>query len=343
MMSRILAACTLLIATAVHAEDYLDIVSSYHHDLPVYGEQSTKFVESFNEISPNLKFRHHDPGKLVPASQALEAVASGQVDAAFSVSGYWWDRMPAAILFASFPFDFDPSGRLAWLLEGNGSALYQEMYARAGYDVTVLPCGLNPGETSGWFREEVTSVEDLAGLKIRMFGLGGQVMEKLGVETRPMLADELSYAIKTGELDGAEFGTIAADVFLGLHETANFAYFPSWHQPTGTTELLVNRAVWDGLAGSERRAMEIVCMANITANLANGAVANARAYNEVKKEGRVEFRTWPPDVLIAIRGAWDELVEEKAARDPFFATVWEDIKAFNSERKGWLAVSTSQN
>ncbi len=343
MTLKVFSACALLVTTVAHAEDYLDIVSSYHHDLPIYGTQSTHFVDAFNAISTNVQFRRHDPGKLVPASQALEAVASGQVDAAFSVAGYWWDRLPAAILFSSFPFDFDPGGRLAWLLEGNGGALYQEMYSRAGYDVKVLPCGLNPGETSGWFRSEITSVEDLDGLKMRIFGLGGEVMEKLGVETRKLLADELSYAIKTGELDGAEFGTMAADVFLGLHENANYVYFPSWHQRSGTTELLVNGATWERLPDMARHAMEITCLSNITLNMADAEMANARAYRQVRAAGQVEFRTWSPEILAAFEAAWNEVVAEKVALDPFFARVWKDIEAFRSEREGWLAVSKSQH
>lgn len=330
-------------ATSGNAEEFLDLASAFQRDLPIVGDQSGRFVDRFNEISDDVKIRYHGPGELVPVSQSLEAVSQGLVDATFSLAGYWRGRIPSAPLFSSFPFGFGALDSISWMKEGNGLALYQEMYDREGYDVKVVPCGMTPAETSGWFRKRIKSPEDLEGLRMRIFGFGRDVFAKFGVETNLLFADDLSLAIDRGELDAAEFSVLAADVHLELHKVTDYVYFPGWHQPSTLFELLVNSEVWSGLDAPTRRAVEVACSANILDNLANAEARNLQAFKEIVARNSVQISTWSPEMLSAFEAAWLEVVEDQVNSDRFFRKVWEDIERFRQEKEEWNRVSNSRD
>ncbi|MDV7141163.1 C4-dicarboxylate ABC transporter [Tropicimonas sp. TH_r6] len=328
----------LFVSCAAAETTHLDLVSSFQGDLPIVGEQSARFVEIFNAISDEVQFRFHPPGSLTPVSQSLESVSNGYVDAAYSISGYWQDRLPSAALFSAFPFGFGPLERIAWTYESNGLALYQEMYDRGGYEVKVVPCGMLSAETSGWFKKEINRPEDLDGLRMRTFGFAGEVFARLGVETELLFADGIAFALRNDALDAAEFSVIAADVYLGLQEHTDFAYFPGWHQPSTLMELLVNRHVWDGLEQPVQQSIETACFANILEALSHGALENQLAYRSVVDSKEARFRSWSPEMLDAFRTVWGEVVEENVNRDKFFRRVWADISKFQRERNEWLRV-----
>ena len=165
------------------AQDTLELTSSFAKNLPILGTAGVDFVDKINGISGEVQFELFDPNKLVPTLEALDAVSNGSVDAAFATSGYWQGKIPAASLFAAVPFGPEAGEYLGWVFYDDGAALWQEMYDQAGYDVVATPCGIIAPETSGWFKNEINGVEDLKGLNMRFFGLGAEVMQKLGVST----------------------------------------------------------------------------------------------------------------------------------------------------------------
>ncbi len=341
--SRIAATFSCLSLTCVAAgAAQLDLASAFPEDLPVVGEQSADFVKTFNAISEETQFRFHPPGSLVPVSQSLESVSKGYIDAAYSISGYWQDRLPSAALFSAFPFGFDPVERITWMYEGNGLALYQEMYDRAGYAVKVVPCGMLPAETSGWFKKEINRPEDLDGLRMRVFGFAGEVFARFGVTTELLFGDGISFALGNGDLDAAEFSVLAADVYLGLQENTEFVYFPGWHQRSTLMELLVNEQVWEGLAEPVQHSIEVACLANVLEALSHGALQNQAAYRQLLESSEVQFRSWSPEMMAAFRSAWAEVVEEHVNHDRFFRKVWADITTFQRERNEWLPIQNPQ-
>ncbi|MEM6945936.1 MAG: hypothetical protein AAF565_19505, partial [Pseudomonadota bacterium] len=125
-----------------------------------------------------LRMKVYEPGKLVAPFEILDAVSSGKINSGYTTAGYWAGKIPAAPLFSAVPFGPEAGEYMAWLYYGNGLTLYQEMYDQAGYNVKVIPCAVIAPETSGWFAKEIAGVEDLEGLKMRFFGLGGKVMQK---------------------------------------------------------------------------------------------------------------------------------------------------------------------
>ena len=172
---------TKLLATAVglammagsaQAQTTIEMTSAFGKNLPILGTAAIDFTNNINSISSDVEFEHFDPGKLVPTLEALDAVSSGSVDAAYATSGYWQGKINSASLFAAVPFGPEAGEFLGWVLYDDGAKYWQQMYDDNGYNVVALPCGIIAPETSGWFKKEISSVEDLKGLNMRFFGLG---------------------------------------------------------------------------------------------------------------------------------------------------------------------------
>ena len=327
----IIAGLTLLAGNAL-AQDKLEMTSAFGKSLPILGTAATDFVSKINSISSDVEFEHFDPGKLVPTLEALDAVSSGSVDAAFATSGYWQGKMNSASLFAAVPFGPEAGEFMGWILYDDGAALWQEMYDTNGYNVVATPCGVIAPETSGWFRKEINSVEDLKGLNMRFFGLGAKVMQKLGVSTSLLGAKDIFPALERGAIDATEFSMPRIDARLGFHKIAKYNYFPGWHQPSTLFELLINRDVYEGLSETAKSQIEVACLANIMTNYAEGEATNYAAMVSNVEDNGVKLMQWSPEILATYETTWNEVVKELAADDPFFQKVWSDLQDY---RKGY--------
>ncbi len=325
-----------LMGSAANAQTTLEMTSAFGKNLPILGTAATDFVAKINGISTEVQFKHFDPKKLVPTLEALDAVSSGSVDSSFATSGYWQGKINSASLFAAVPFGPEAGEFLGWILYGNGGKLWQEMYDNNGYNVKILPCGIIAPETSGWFKKEINSVEDLKGLNMRFFGLGAKAMQKLGVSTSLLGASDIFPALERGAIDATEFSMPRIDARLGFHKIAKYNYFPGWHQPSTLFELLINKDVYEGLSDRAKNQIEVACLANMTTNLAEGEATNYAAMVENTEKNGVQIKQWSPEMLASFKGAWDEVVGELAADDPFFQKVWADLQEY---RKGYAVWS----
>lgn len=328
-----LTSCVL--TTAASAQEQLEMTSAFGKNLPILGTAAVDFVEKINGISSEVEFEHFDPGKLVPAVEALDAVSNGSVDAAYATTGYWQGKINAASLFAAVPFGPEAGEFLGWILYDDGAKYWQQMYDDNNYNVKTFPCGVIAPETSGWFKKEINTVADLKGLNMRFFGLGAKAMEKLGVSTSLLGASDIFPALERGAIDATEFSMPLIDARLGFHKIAKYNYFPGWHQPATLFELLVNRDVWDELNEEAQNAIEVACLANVTTNLAEGEAKNFAAMVENTENNGVVIKQWPAELLEAFEGAWSEVAAELAAEDPFFKEVWDDLAEYRAGYKTW--------
>ena len=339
-MKKLIAAAVagLLTTSAASAQDVLEMTSAFGKNLPILGTAATDFVDNINGISSEVEFEHFDPGKLVPALEALDAVSSGSVDAAYATSGYWQGKINAASLFAAVPFGPEAGEFLGWILYDDGAKYWQQMYDDNGYNVVAMPCGVIAPETSGWFKKEINSVEDLQGLNMRFFGLGAKAMQKLGVSTSLLGASDIFPALERGAIDATEFSMPRIDARLGFHKIAKYNYFPGWHQPSTLFELLVNKDVWEDLDEKAQKQIRVACLATITTNLAEGEATNYAAMVENVEKNGVTIKEWSPEILAAFEGAWNEVVAELAADDPFFQEVWNDLQEYRAGYKVWTSI-----
>ena len=328
-------AATMATGGAVQAQEVFEMTSAFSRNLPILGTAGVDYVEKINSISRDVEFEHFDPGELVPTLEALDAVSSGSVDAAYTTAGYWQGKIKSASLFAAVPFGPEAGEFLAWMLYDDGHELFQRMYDENGYNVKVLPCGIIAPETSGWFKEEIKTLADLEGLNMRFFGLGAEVMERLGVSTSLLAAGDIFPALERGAIDATEFSMPLIDQRLGFYNIASNNYFPGWHQPATMFELLINKDRWDDLDEFGQNQIEIACLANITTNYAEGEALNYAAMISNEADNGVTNRIWPDEMLDAFEASWAEVAGELAAEDEYFKLVWDDLQEFRAGYKVW--------
>ncbi|WP_296062131.1 TRAP transporter substrate-binding protein [uncultured Amphritea sp.] len=320
--------------TAVNAADkvLLKTPIAFGSHLPALGTPIKWVSEQLPVMSDgSIKMKIYEPGKLVGAKEILGAVSSGKVNSGYATAGYWQGKIPAAAIFSAVPFGPEAGEYMAWLYYGNGMKLYQEMYDSNGYNVKVIPCAIISPETSGWFKKEINTPEDLKGLNMRFFGLGASVMEKLGVSTSQLPGGEIFGALEKGAIDATEFSQPAIDQRLGLYKIAKYNYFPGWHQQATIFELLVNKDTWNKMSKGQQAIVDNTCKASVTNAIAEGEAMQFDVMAKAKENG-VHIRYWNDNMLKTFEQKWDEVVAEKTAEDPFFKKVWDDLSTF---RKGY--------
>ncbi len=336
-LKTLLAASALAVCcAAAHAKPVLlKTPIAFSSQLPALGTPISWVADQLPVVSGGeLKMKLYEPGKLVAPLQILDAVSSGKVNSGYAIAGYWSGKIPAAAIFSTIPFGPEAPEFMAWMYYGNGLNLYQKMYDDAGYNVHVEPCALISPETSGWYKKPINSVGDLKGLNIRFYGLGGEVMQKLGVSTSLLPGGEIFGALEKGAIDATEFSQPAIDEKLGFYKVAKHNYFPGWHQQATFFELLINKKTWDGMSDQQRAVISTTCKASVTNSVAESEYIQFEAIKANTEQRGVTIHEWPPEMLDAFRTAWDQVVEEQK-KDPTFAAVYEDLSTFRENYKLW--------
>lgn len=323
-------------STIIRHKTTLKVASEYQENMPVLGT-TIRYIADRLEIASGgmLTMKVYEPRELVPSLESLDAVSAGKVDASYSASGYWAGKMPAAPLFSSVPFGPETAEYLAWMFEGNGMKLYQQMYDDAGYNVKAFVCCVLSPETSGWFARPIESGDDLRGLKMRFYGLGGRVMEKLGVAVTLIAGGEIFQALERGVIDATEFSLPTIDQQLGLYNIAKYNYFPGWHQQATLLEMLINGDAWESLAPDQKMLIELVCRDGIVRSITESEGTQFKAMRENADRHGVHIKTWPPQMIDLFRSTWDQVVKDECAANAFFKTVYDDMTQFRENYDLW--------
>jgi TRAP-type mannitol/chloroaromatic compound transport system substrate-binding protein len=313
----------------------LRMVSAFASSMVQLGTLGVRIAERLDAASNgNIQLKFFEPGALVPAFEIFDAVSSGAVDVGWSGSGYWAGKVPALQFFTTVPFGPAPGEYLAWLEYGGGTRLFEEVYAP--HNIHPLHCGMIAAEGSGWFRTPIESLDDLKGLKMRFFGLGAKVMEKLGVTTQLIAGGDIFPALELGTIDATEYSMPAIDLDLGFYQVAKHYYFPGWHQPSSLLEFIVNQERWDALDEARRAMIETACGDSIREGIAEGEAIQFGALQELQAKG-VTLHRWTPEILDAMRAGWEEVLAEESAKDEDFARVWESLRDFREGYALWAS------
>lgn len=326
-------------AVAADKKVLLKVPICFSTALPGLGTSIVQLADRLKAASGgNIVMKVYEPGKLVAPFEILDAVSSGKINAGYSASGYWEGKIPGISLFTALPFGPEAPEFLAWMFYGNGMKLYQEMYDNAGYNVWAMPaCVLSP-ETSGWFSKPIESAEDLKGLRMRFFGLGGKVMEKLGVSVSLLPGGEIFPALEKKALDGTEFSMPAIDQRLGFYKVVKYNYYPGWHQQATFLEMLINKDTWNGMSDQQRALIETAIMANLTNTLAHTeAIQGAVIRENIEKRG-VKNMYWSDEMLATFKKAWEEVAVELSASSPEFKKAYDDLQAFRTDYAYWSSL-----
>lgn len=275
-------------------------------------------------------------GEVVPALQVLDAVQAGTVECGHTASYYYIGKNPALAFGSTVPFGLNAQQQNAWLYYGGGLDAMHEIYA--DFNVINFPAGNTGVQMGGWFNREIQALSDLSGLKMRIPGLGGKVMSRLGVTVQVIGGGEIYLALERGAIDAAEFVGPYDDEKLGLYKAAPFYYYPGWWEPGTTLELQVNRSAWDNLPQEYR---EILMTATRAANLnmlSKYDALNRGALERLVQEG-TQLRAYSSEIMQAAQTASFELFEEDASKDETFRKVYEGWNQFRQGVSQWHQVN----
>jgi len=336
VLSAIALALVLSAPTAIAQKKVLlKVPIAFATSLPGLGTTIKYVSDQVNAVPEmGINMRIYEPGKLVAPFEILDAVSTGKTNAGFTTAGYWAGKMTASPLFSAVPFGPEADEYLAWFLYGNGMKLYQEMYDSSGFHVKVLLCGMIAPETSGWFTKPINSADDLKGLKMRFFGLGGEVMQKLGVSTSLLPGGEIFPALEKKAIDATEFSMPAIDEKLGFYKIANYNYYPGWHQQATSFELLINKDTWNDMSKSQQTFLEMACRDGITNSIAEGEAIQFAVIKRNNERG-INSVYWSQDMLALFEKTWGEVAQELSAKDAFFKKVYADLSAFRADYAEW--------
>jgi TRAP-type mannitol/chloroaromatic compound transport system substrate-binding protein len=309
--------------------------STWGAQVPVLGTSGVHFAKNVDTITEGrFKIKFEEPGALVPALECFDAASKGSVESCWTTPGYHTGKLGKAVsFFTAVPFGPRFGEFQAWKRFGNGDKLRDELYKPYGVIGFDNLC-ISP-ETSGWFRKEIPSVEAMKGMKMRFFGLGALVMQKLGVSTQLLAGADIYPALEKGVIDATEFSMPITDIKYGFHQIAKFNYFPGWHQQVSCSEMLINRKAYEALPENYQMLIQVVLGDQVTKTIAETEATNPPALNKMQKENGVTVKRWPDSELAKFEAAWNEVVAEESAADPTFKKIADDYFNFRKEYKVW--------
>ncbi|MFN3459733.1 MAG: TRAP transporter substrate-binding protein [Oceanibaculum sp.] len=317
------------------------MTNAYGPNAPFYvvGPGSpTDFIKKIDTMSGGrLKIQHFAAGELIPALEGFDAVAAGTVEMNAANSYFWSGKTFAAQYFTTVPFGLSFMGHMAWLYHGGGLELWQEAYK--AFNMVAFPINNTGVQMTGWFRKEITGVDDLKGLRMRIPGLAGKVYSQLGVDARLLPGGEIFPALERGVIDAAEFVGPYQDRRLGLQKAAKFYYTTGWHEPATTGELAISLPAWEKLPADIKEMVKVASMACVMDSVAWSEAVNGDALTElVEKEG-VIARQLPAPVIARLKEVTFDTLATEAAKDPMTKKVHDSFMAFKAKHDKWSSIS----
>ena len=314
----------------------IKLQQAYSSVLPCLGINPAWWADQLKEISGGtINVKIYEPKKLVAPFEILDAVSAGKVDAGVAGDGFFAGKMPAGQVFSSIPFGPEADEYLAWYYHGNGAKLHQWAYDESGFNVKVMPVTMIVPETAGWFKEPIKSVDDLKGMKMRFYGLGGQIMQKLGMSITVMPSGELFAALEKGVIDATEFSMPTIDQRLGFYKLVKYNYFPGWHQQATIIPVYFNKDKWNSLTKLQQKQIEITALASMMNAIAQGEAEQGPIIKENVEKRGVKNMYWSDEMLGTFKKIWKEVAAEQVAKDPIFKKCFEDLQAFRAEYAYW--------
>lgn len=314
------------------------MVTSWPKNFPGLGTAPERFAERVAELSGGrLTVKVYGAGELVPALQVFDAVSQGTVEMGHSGAYYWKGKTAAAQFFTSVPFGLTAQEMDGWIQYGGGQELWEEVYAP--FNVLPLSGGNTGVQMGGWFNKEINSVEDLKGLKMRIPGLGGEVLARAGGTPVTLPGGEIFTSLQTGTIDATEWVGPYNDLAFGLYKVAEHYYYPGWHEPGSMMEFTINKDAFNELPNDLQAIVRVTAEAINDDMLAEYTTRNQTALVELVEKHGVDVRPFPSDVLETLKALSDDVVAEVAAGDPLSQKVYDSYKTYRDQVKAYHAVS----
>lgn len=316
----------------------LRMVTTWPKSLPGLGTGAQRVADRITQMSQgSLDVRVYAAGDLVQAFDAFDAVSSGKADMYHGGEYYWQAKSKAYNFYAGVPFGMTADEMAAWIKFHGGQELWDEL--SAGFNIKPFAAGNTGTQMGGWFKREINSIDDLKGLRIRMPGLGGEVLRRLGATPVTKAGNEVYLALSQGNIDATEWIGPWNDMALGLHTAAPFYYGPGFHEPGSTLALGMNLDVYNSLTPVQQQIVETACDAETHVMLAEYNARNAEALDILKTQHDITPRTFPADIMAAAKREAEVILGEVAQADVLTGRVVESFRASLAKSRAWSAVA----
>ena len=313
------------------------MVTSWPKNFPGIGMGPENFAELVGRMSGGrLQIQVYGAGEIVPALGVFDAVSSGAVEMGHTGAYFHKGKIPAAPFFTAVPFGMNAQEIHAWLQYGGGMEMWRELYEP--FNIVPFPGGNTGVQMGGWFNKEINSLEDLRGLKMRLPGIAGEVLQRAGGTAVTIAGGELYTAMQTGVIDATEWVGPYNDRSFGLNEVGEYYYYPGWHEAGSMLEFEVNIEAWNSLPEDLQAIIEGASQAINEDMLDEYTAQNSIVLQELIADG-TDIRPFPNNVLAALKELSMEYYAEEAERDESFAEVYEHYWSFYEKVQAWHAIS----
>lgn len=324
-----------LVATGAKAKTFKwKMVTSWPKNFPVLGTHAQQLADLIEQMTGGrIKISVYGAGEMVGAFEVFDAVSQGRAELGHTTAYYWKGKLPSADFFTVVPMGLTAEEMNSWFYYGGGLELWEEAYKPFG--LIPNPAGNTSTQMGGWFTKEINSLNHMKGLKIRMPGLGAEVYSRIGAVPVNLPATELFQAMQSKLIDAVEFVGPYNDLALGLHRVAKYYYSPGWQEPGSALECMINEKAFVQLPADLQAIVRAAIRAQSLLLQSEYMARNQQALNTLINEHGVELKTFPEDVLLALKSTAEQVVEEAAARDPMAQKVWASQKAFREQTTPW--------
>ncbi len=314
------------------------MITTWPKNFPGLGTGANNVAHLINEMSGGrIEVKVYGDKELVPALEVFDTVSKGDAQMGHGAAYYWKGKNEAFQFFSAVPFGFTAQEMNGWLYYGGGLELWKEAYAP--FNLIPAAAGNTGVQMGGWFNKEIKSLNDLKGLKMRIPGLGGEVLQRAGGSPVNIPGSELYTALQSGNIDATEWVGPYNDLAFGFHKIARFYYYPGWHEPGTTLEAIINKKALEVLPADLQSIVLNACRIANQDMLAEYTARNNAALQTLINKHKVQLRQFPDDVLKKLRVLSDEVVSELAKKDDLAKRIFASYKKFRDDVKVWHDLS----
>jgi len=315
-----------------------NLISSWERDFPIWWDATAMLADRITRMSNGrLKVTTYPAGEVAGAFEVFDAVAEGTAQMGHSCAGFWRGKHAAMPFFGAIPFGLNAQEMSAWLLHGGGIELWRELYE--GFALYPIPAGNSGMQAGAWSRRPIRNLRDLQRLKMRIVGLGAEVLARAGGKPSTLNGSEIKSAMEDGRIDAFEWMGPAHDLELGAHQMARYYHFPSWQEPSTQLELIINQDAWQQLPEDLRTVVDCAARSVNEDTLALATVQNMNALAVIGTGNGVEIRRLPADAINALQHASDQVLAELGQSNELTSRIYESYTDFRSQAQQWHRVS----
>ena len=312
----------------------LRMVTTWPKNFPGLGTSAERLANRITSASGGkIMVKVFAAGELLPPFESFDAVSGGSADMYHAAEHYWQGKSKAFNFFAAVPFGMTATEVAAWIEFGGGQALWDEL--AAGYNLKPFQAGNTGGQMGGWFNKEIQSLEDYKGLNIRMPGLGGEVLRRVGAVAVSLPGSEIFPALQSGAIDATEWVGPWNDLAFGFYKVTKYYYYPGFHEPGTALSCGVNLKIWEAMSLEEKSLIQTAMQAENGVVLAEFNARNSDSLDVLRNKHKVQIRRFPNPVLGALGQAAGEVINEAGTGDAMTRKVYESFLAFRKKSISW--------